>query len=149
MAEGEGVGATAESGKERISSVPPSLRAAWGGSADRYGALIEAADDAIVVADFDKGLIIEANPAASELFGFSLTEFLEMPVRRLHFGEDADVDRVMDEIARRERAWHPNLKSKRKDGTSFWAELRAKAFESGGQKLVLFIVRDVTHRVDK
>jgi PAS domain S-box-containing protein len=149
MAESESVSATAEGREERISSVPPSLRAAWSASADRYGALIEAADDAILVADFDKGLIIEANPAASELFGFSLAELLEMPVRRLHFGEDADVDRVMDEIMRRERAWHPNLRGKRKDGSSFWAELRAKAFESGGHKLVLFMVRDVTHRVEK
>ena len=145
MAEGE----EAIPPSERISSVPPSLRAAWSASADRYGALIEAADDAIVVADFNAGLIIEANPAATELFGFSLDEFLQMPVRDLHFGDDADVDRVMNEIAERERAWHANLRGKRKDGSSFWAELRAKAFESGGNKLVLFIVRDVTHRVDK
>jgi PAS domain S-box-containing protein len=148
MAEGEDASAQAEGSEDGASPVPPSLRAVWSASADRYRALIEAADDAILVADFDAGLIIEANPAASALFGFSLAEFLEMPVRRLHFGEDADVDRVMDEIAARERAWH-NLRSKRKDGSSFWAELRAKAFESGGHKLVLFIVRDVTYRVDK
>lgn len=148
MAEGEDASAQAEGSEDGASPVPPSLRAVWSASADRYRALIEAADDAILVVDFDAGLIIEANPAASELFGFSLAEFLEMPVRRLHFGEDADVDRVMDEIAARERAWH-NLRSKRKDGSSFWAELRAKAFESGGHKLVLFIVRDVTYRVDK
>jgi PAS domain S-box-containing protein len=149
MPDGEDASLPAEAEEEGVSSVPPSRRAAWSASADRYRALIEAADDAILVADFDAGLIIEANPAACELFGFSTRELLEMPIRLLHFGDDADLDRVMNEIAQRERAWHPNLRSKRKDGSAFWAELRAKAFESGGNKLVLFIVRDVTPRVDK
>src|SRR5204863_8437172 len=54
-----------------------------------------------------------------------------------------------EELERCERVSHPNVKARRKDGTHFWAELRAKVFESSGAKLVLFIVRDVTHRIDR
>jgi PAS domain S-box-containing protein len=131
------------------SSVPPSLRAAWSGSADRYRALIEAADDAIVVADFGTGFVLEVNPAAAELFGYSLSEFVELEARSLHLDDDPEVKHVFDEIRERERAWHPSVTMRRRDGTTFWAELRAKAFASGGQKLVLFIFRDVTSRVER
>ncbi|HVU05194.1 MAG TPA: ATP-binding protein [Polyangiaceae bacterium] len=135
----------------RISSspAPVSLRDTWNSTADRYTALIEAADDAVLVAEFDPGAVIEANPAACELFGFPLEELVGKSIRELHFADDEDVERVLSEIVERERAWHPNLKCRRRDGSFFWAELRAKAFLSRGHKLVLYIVRDVTHRVEK
>src|SRR6185295_16206965 len=91
----------------RVSS-PASLREAPR-AADRYTALVEAADDAVIVADFDSRRVVEANPAACELFGFSREEFPTMAVRDLHFG-DEEVDRVLTELAERERATHPNLK---------------------------------------
>jgi len=117
-------------------------------AADRYTALVEAADDAVIVADFDARRVVEANPAACELFGYTREEFPGIPVRDLHFG-DEEVDRVLTELTARERATHPNLKSRRKDGSMFWSEVRAKAFESGGHKLVLFVVRDATNRVER
>jgi two-component system, cell cycle sensor histidine kinase and response regulator CckA len=133
----------------RSSSIPPSLRAAWSASADRYRALIEAADDAILVVDFDARMVLEANPAAGELFGFAVGELVEVPLGRLHKEGDEEIARVLREITERERAWHPNLSLACKDGSTFWAELRAKVFESGDHKLVLFIVRDVTARVER
>lgn len=118
-------------------------------SADRYRALIEAADDAILVADFASGAVSEANPAACELLGYRPAEFGSLRMPDFFAPEDPDAVRLFEEIARCERARHQNVRARRKDGSAFWAELRAKVFESSGSKLVLFIVRDVTHRIDR
>lgn len=120
-----------------------------GPSADRYRALIEAADDAILVADFASTMISEANPAACELLGYGPTEFASIRAQNLFAAEDTEVLDLFEELERCERVWHPNVRARRKDGTTFWAELRAKVFESSGTKFVLFIVRDVTHRIDR
>jgi PAS domain S-box-containing protein len=120
-----------------------------GPSADRYRALIEAADDAILVVDFESAMISEANPAACELLGYRPTEFATIPARSLFAAEDTEALDLFDELERCERVWHPNVRARRKDGTTFWAELRAKVFESRGAKFVLFIIRDVTHRIDR
>jgi PAS domain S-box-containing protein len=120
-----------------------------GPSADRYRALIEAADDAILVADFATGAVSEANPAACELLGYQPGEFTSLSAQHIFGTDEIETKGLFDELARCERVWQPNVRARRKDGTSFWAELRAKAFESSGSKLVLFIVRDVTHRIDR
>ncbi|HEX4477370.1 MAG TPA: ATP-binding protein [Polyangiaceae bacterium] len=133
----------------RVSSIPPSVREAWTASVDRYRVLVEAADDAILVADFDSGMVLEANPAACELLGYAPEQFKELGVRSLYAEGDEDIAPVLDEIASRERAWHPNLRPRRRDGTSLWADLRATVFESGGEKRVLYILRDVSHRVER
>jgi PAS domain S-box-containing protein len=121
----------------------------WSASADRYRALIEAADEAILVASFDGGRCIEANPAACELFGASLEELTLRSLTSLAPEGDAPLASVLSEIAARERAYHPNLTLSKKDGSTFVAELRAKVFESAGSKLVLTIIRDVTLRVER
>jgi PAS domain S-box-containing protein len=102
----------------------------------------------VLVADFERGAVLEANPAACELFGYTQEEFTCVGARELHV-EGEDVARVFAELEHRERAWHPNLRARRKDGSTFWAELRAKAFESSGNKHVVYIIRDVTHRMDR
>lgn len=120
-----------------------------GPSADRYRTLIEAADDAILVADFASAVISEANAAACELLGYRPSEFASVRARDLFAAEDTEVLDLFDELERCERVWHPNVRARRKDGSTFWAELRAKVFESSGTQFVLFIVRDVTHRIDR
>jgi PAS domain S-box-containing protein len=130
-------------------STPPSTRAASRASADRYRALIEAADEAVIVAAVDTGLCLEANPAACELFGFTAEEFSSRQVASFAPEGSGEFARFANEVRERERAFHPNLTLVRKGGSSFSAELRAKVFESAGSKLLLLIIRDVTLRVER
>jgi PAS domain S-box-containing protein len=130
----------------RRSSIPPSFRAA---SADRYRALIEAADEAIIVADFESGLFLEANPAACELFRQSVEELAARDLSGLGAAEEPEFAAVVEEMQKRERAFHPNVRLFRGDGSAFSGELRAKVFESEGNKLVLLIIRDVTLKVER
>src|SRR4029079_3696208 len=104
---------------------------------------------AILVADFSSAMISEANAAACELLGYRPSEFASIRMRSLVAAEDTEALDLFEELERCERVSHPNVRARRKDGTTFWAELRAKVFESRGTKLVLFIIRDVTHRIDR
>src|SRR5262249_24589182 len=100
---------------QRRSSMPPSVRVA---SADRYRALIEAADEAIIVASFESGLCIEANPAACELFQQPIEELEAREMESLGSPDDPSFRIVLREIRERERAFHPNVRLLRKDGSS-------------------------------
>jgi PAS domain S-box-containing protein len=130
-------------------SAPRTGRPVSNAAHDRYRALIEAADEAIIVADFESGRCLEANPAACELFGYSLEELCARTVGALALESDPEVARVATEIRERERAHHPNLPFVRQGGAVFLAELRAKVFESDGAKLVLLMLRDVSLRVER
>ncbi len=130
-------------------SAPHTAEPASSASRDRYRALIEAADEAILVVDFESGVCLEANPAASELFGYTMEELCSRTAFSLASASDPEVSRISTEIRERQRAHHPNLTFARKGGSTFLAELRAKVFESDGVKLVLFTLRDVSLRVER
>ncbi|HEX4337456.1 MAG TPA: ATP-binding protein [Polyangiaceae bacterium] len=131
------------------SPAPATTRPTSNASQDRYRALIEAADEAIIVADFDSGRCLEANPAACELFGYTIDDLYSRTVTSLLSETDPEAARVTTEIRERERAHHPNLGFVKNGGTAFLAELRAKVFESDASRLVLFMVRDVSLRVER
>ncbi|HVW28305.1 MAG TPA: ATP-binding protein [Polyangiaceae bacterium] len=135
--------------RSRDSAPPPSARAAAFASRDRYRALIEAADDTIVIGTFADFRCLEANPAACELFGYTLEELSARSVESFSAPDDPEFSAVAKEVRERERAHHANLSFVRKDGSTFWCELRAKVFESDGGKLVLFVMRDVSQRVER
>ena len=116
---------------------------------DRCRALIQAADDAIIVADCRTYQCLEANPAACELFGYSLEELREKTVGGLAGLGDSEFSRVATEIRESDRAHHANIVCACKDGSTFWCELRAKVFESDAGKCVLFTMRDVSLWVER
>ncbi len=61
----------------------------------KYLALINAAEDAIFIVDFATGRLLEANPAAQRMFGYSTEEFTELTQRMLHPPEaGAEVDNL-------------------------------------------------------
>ena len=126
----------------------PSTRAT-SASRDRYRALMEAADDALVVAAYEGLRCLEANPAACELFGYTLPELCARGVDSLAAGANPEFEKVATEIRERECSHHANLGFVRRDGSSFWCELRAKVFESDGGRFVLFTMRDVSPRVER
>lgn len=136
---------------EANGSAPPKRRAPASSRApsDRYHALIQAADFAIVVASHDTWVCLEANPAACEVFGLSSDEFAGRPVASLAPEGSAEFARITGEIRERERAFHPNLNLVRKDGTTFSAELRATIFEAAESRFLLLVVRDVSLRVER
>ncbi|HZQ38632.1 MAG TPA: PAS domain S-box protein, partial [Dehalococcoidia bacterium] len=93
-----------------------------------YRAIFRASGDGLIVNDLDTGLVVEANPAACEMHGYTREEFL-----RLHptqFIDPAFHDLFRDYIAalRRGEELRAVARDLRKDGSSFPVEVHGSRF---------------------
>ena len=150
---GEVVGALAEL---RDVTEELALRRQAAEAAEEVTAIIEAAPDAVVIADGD-GRIVRANPATRTLFGWAPEELIGRNLTEIAAGD-----------ARSEPAGYPehDLRSgdastaewlvighgregtgRRRDGSEFPVELAVADFDlEGGERRFVAIIRDVTER---
>jgi len=109
-----------------------------------YRAIFRASGDGLIVNDLDTGLVVEANPAACEMHGYTREEFL-----RLHptqFIDPAFHDLFRDYIAalRRGEELRAVARDLRKDGSSFPVEVHGSRFLFNGRVHALGVVRDIS-----
>jgi len=118
----------------------------------RRAAVADAALDAIITIDA-KGIILEFNPAAETIFGYTRDEVLGHPMadmiippslraahkRGLAHYQATGVSRVMNQRL--------EMTAMRKDGSEFPVELTITRIGSHGRPLFTGFVRDVTERV--
>ena len=117
------------------------------GSEAQYRGLFEGAPDPIFLADIDTGILIDANPAASELVMMPRDEIIGMHHLHLYpenLREDvqARFTRIGPESGKRvaERV------IQRRDGTRVPVEIRAQAISIKGTGIIQGIFRDITER---
>ncbi len=115
-------------------------------SEERYRQLFEGESDAVFLVDNETGRIVEANPAASTLYGYSHEEITAL--RDLDLV--ADAERLMSDTrgspSGRQIA-NPMIRThRRKDGTTFPVEITGGFFMQGDRSLRVAAVRDVTER---
>ncbi len=110
----------------------------------RYHGLFSNAADAILVADGD-GQYLDANPAASELLGYSREELLGMRVADV---VAAGPDWTEAEYARfrTEGSWRGELDVRRKDGTILAVEAQATVVPSPNGPVYVSAVRNISER---
>ena len=112
---------------------------------DRYGQLFRRAGEAIYILSAtgaDKGTILDANPAAAYMHGFSLDELRGMRQEQLDAPgvlEGTPVDAASEWVGG--ESTHI-----RKDGTSFPTEFHAGPLDVGSKKCILVFLRDITDR---
>ncbi|MEI7744486.1 MAG: PAS domain S-box protein, partial [Chloroflexota bacterium] len=120
-----------------------SLRA----SEERYRTLFESASDAVFVIDTATTRILDANSAASALYGYDHDELLAL--------NSTDLSAEPEETSRRTHAAGaspdqdlgvPRRLHRRDDGTVFPVEISARMIEWGEQRVLLVACRDVTGR---
>lgn len=111
-------------------------------SETRYRSVVEAAFDAIFIAD-QQGRYQEVNPAAVKMFGYSREELIGLQSRDLVAPEEQD--RVPEETARFApgRVARSEWRLRRKDGSSFIGEISVTILPDGRR---LGFVRDITER---
>ncbi len=120
----------------------------------KYRSLIDAAPDAVIVADADTGKIVETNAAAETLLGRSRTEIIGMHQSELHPAGETERYRELferhvrssgAEIARFEDG--SEVFAVRANGEKIPVEISASIVEVGEQALIYGLFRDVsTHR---
>jgi PAS domain S-box-containing protein len=116
-------------------------------SREDYRQLFEAESDAIVLIDQETGDIAAVNKAASDLYGYSHEELINMN------GLDLDADpeearHIIDGLHPQEGQVMTNLPRyhRKKDGTAFPVEVMGRFFIRYGRPVLLAAVRDVTER---
>jgi PAS domain S-box-containing protein len=122
------------------------LRAAQD-QAEHYRQLFEAESDAVFLIDNETGQILEANRAATLLYGYSLAELLTKKNTDLS-AEAAETRRVTQESPVRadQIVTIPLRFHRKKDGQVFPVEITGRFFSWRGRSVHLVAIRDITSR---
>ena len=116
---------------------------------EKYRQLFENESDAVMVFDAETGRFEDANQATLDLYGYSKEEFLTLTVADV--SAEKEKTRVAVKQVNLEELdckYVPLRYFRRKDGSVFPGEINAGNFISGGRKLIIGAVRDITERVN-
>jgi diguanylate cyclase (GGDEF)-like protein/PAS domain S-box-containing protein len=112
----------------------------------RYRAIIEQAQDGLLVADARTGEIIDANPAVQEQLGFALEELRGRSILSVLRGPNDSQDPVIATLARVEPSRGIELVQWLKDGRQIDVEVSCVPIESSDRRLVSYLMRDLSER---
>ncbi|HET7144905.1 MAG TPA: PAS domain S-box protein, partial [Anaerolineales bacterium] len=113
----------------------------------QYFSIFNAANDGLIINDLETGLIVEANPAACTMHGYTREGFIGLQLTAcIH----PDSQFVFSESVRElqsDGVFDTRTLQVCRDGSTFYAEWRGKAFTYQGRPCLLGIVRDVSKRI--
>ncbi len=111
-------------------------------SEKKYRRLFEAESDAIFLIEKETGQILDANPAATKIYGYEHEEFLSL--------KNTDISAEPDKTKAATREDHnfvPIRYHKKKDGTVFAVEISAGVTELDCRQVHIITARDITERL--
>ncbi len=111
-------------------------------SEKKYRKLFEAESDAIFLVDKETGNIMDANPAASRIYGYSHEEFTRL--KNIDLSAEPELTR---EATKKDSVFIPVRYHKKKNGTSFAVEITAGMTEFENRKVQIVTIRDITERI--
>jgi PAS domain S-box-containing protein len=117
-------------------------------AAQRFAAIVESSDDAILAKDLN-GTIISWNPGAERLFGYTAAEAVGKPVAMLiPLDRHNEEPEILRRIRRGERIDHYETIRRRKDGSLIEISLCVSPIRSRDGKVIgaSKIARDITER---
>ena len=118
--------------------------------AEACRAIIDNAPDAIFVwrydPDFGKFKVVEANPDACDRYGYSHNEILSLTASAITAPESMESSAEILQRLSQEKSSAFEATHLTRDGRRIPTEINASLFELEGQKLVLFVCRDISAR---
>ncbi len=110
-------------------------------SEEKYRRLFEAESDANLLVDGQTFRILDANPAARRLYGYTVEEFLRLTPQDLSHEPDRTSQVIVEKATEVPFRWQ-----RKKDGTVFPVEITLSHFELQGREVHVAVVRDMTER---
>ncbi len=125
-----------------------SAQAQLGESQRKYRALFENASDAIYLINSGAQKIIDCNPKASEMTGYTVKELKTMSITDLHPQEEESiVSKIFRKVTEKGSLSNiAGINQMRRNGAVLPVEINAATVRLGEKTYTLSIVRDVTHR---
>jgi PAS domain S-box-containing protein len=114
------------------------------GSIEKYRGLFELGSEAIFLIDNETGRLLEANEAATEMYGYSHEELLTL--KNTDLSAEPDQTRAMNQKQIFGRFAVPLRYHRKKNGTVFPVEINARFFVWGGRKVHVAAIHDITTR---
>ncbi|MEQ8957840.1 MAG: PAS domain S-box protein, partial [Coleofasciculus sp. C2-GNP5-27] len=111
----------------------------------QYRAIFEATTDGLIISDLD-GQLVEVNPAACQMHGYSYSEFIQLDPKRFIHPDSHPVFYEYLAAVRRGVPFQREAVDLRSDGTPFPIEVRGTGFMYKGKPHLLAVVRDITEQ---
>ena len=111
-------------------------------SENKYRKLFEAESDAIFMIEKESGQILDANPAATQIYGYSHDEFLALKNVDISAEPEKTQEATVNDLS-----FIPIRYHKRKDQTVFAVEISAGVTELDHSKVHIITAREITSRI--
>ena len=134
---------------------PGSPHSVWNNDKELYQTVFDHSNDAIFVMNPVEDCIVDANPRACEMLGYTREELLCLPVSAIHPNEMAALQAFAQSVFENGRGWTNELSCQTKFGDNLPAEISASSIEvayqgAPGQAVegrhIIAMVRDMTER---
>ncbi len=116
-------------------------------SEQHYRGLFENAHDAVLLLDAERYVVIDANPAACELYGYARREFVGLQVSAFAM-PDTDIAARFRSVLAQPQQHRFETRQRRRDGSTMELEIHATVIEHRGRPAILSQHRDLTARRD-
>jgi PAS domain S-box-containing protein len=110
----------------------------------QYSSIFDDARDGLIINDLETGLVVNANPAASSLYGYTPAEFIGLKATAfIHPDSQDDYNEVIQK-AQTGDVFETRATHIRQDGSPFNVEIRGKGFSFRDRHYLLATVRDIS-----
>lgn len=117
-------------------------------SSEEYRNIFEAAGDGLVIYDTVLNVVVEANQAACEMYGYARQEFIGLDLAVLMPPEGHVLFMEQSRTAQPGNLLESLTIHRRKDGSSFHVEVHSSVINYRGRPCLLSIIRDVSQRFE-
>ena len=115
-------------------------------SADQLRKVFNYSNDAIFIIDPERDRILEANPMACAMLGYSHEELLLTPITAVHPNEMPQLLAFTQSVLREGHGWTNELTCFTKAGETLPAEISASVIDMSGKPCLLALVRNIAER---
>ena len=115
-------------------------------SEERFRRIFEHSNDAILVVDPMGGRIINVNPTACRMFGFSSEEMTGMNIADIHPDDSLRFREFAQSVVKQGEGWADELTCLTKSGAALPVEISASLIDIGDRRLMIALFRNITER---
>lgn len=113
--------------------------------AEKFNAMFEHHTAAMILIDPETGLIIDANPSASEFYGYSIDELKTMNINEINTLDQEEIIKLRN-LAKQKSQKYFLFPHRLKNGEIRYVDVYSSPIEYGGKKVLYSIIFDVTDR---
>jgi PAS domain S-box-containing protein len=114
---------------------------------EQYRSIFESVNDALFITDMDTGEVVDFNPAASRMHGYTDEEFRQLEIAGFVHPDSRHIFQEYLRIVKAGGVFQGRAVDLRKDGSSFPIEVLGTTITYRGKTHILGVVRDISEEV--